>query len=208
MSAAASQTFPITRFAAVIDVQYASSNDRDPIPYFAPGGVLLSELAPGEFGLVITGHSYSVTIVALNVTHRWKIVSDGVHLEVRVSPWAPGEQLHGETWLYLRFKKCVVYSDFNRALWDVFWRAQSKAQQLQDSLDDIGYASPSNFTRHCRQYLGEDYFERLPDSGSEGYGSDDTRSDDERSYPDWSDEAEGSTSNGGEDSDVTAVEAP
>ncbi|PIL27817.1 hypothetical protein GSI_10971 [Ganoderma sinense ZZ0214-1] len=205
---AAPQTFPITRFAAVIDVQYASSNERDPIPYFAPGGILLSELVPGEFGLVITGHSYSVTIVALTVTHTWKIISDGVQLEVRFSPWAPGEQLHGETWLYLHFKKRVVYSDFNRAFWDVIWRAQSKAQQIEESLDDIGYANPSNFTRYCRQYLGEDYFDRLPDSGSEDSGSDDTRSDDEHSHPHWSDEEEGSTSNGDEDSDATAVERP
>ena len=67
-------------------------------------------------------------------------------LEVRFSPWGANEQLYGQTWLYLRFKKPLVYADFNRVLWNTFLRVQSKAQLLQSRLKDIAYAQPSKFT--------------------------------------------------------------
>ncbi|KAI1785306.1 hypothetical protein LXA43DRAFT_1066016 [Ganoderma leucocontextum] len=201
---------PIIQFAAVTDVQYASTNDIDPVPSFARGGVILSELAPGEFGMVITGHSYSVTIVAVTITDTWKIISDSDRLEVHFSPWGPREQLYSQTWLYLRFKRSAIHSDFNRVLWNIFRHVQSKAQLLQSRLDDIGYARPSNFTRYCRQYLGEDYFDQLTDSEESDADNEDTPSDDNTSQPDWSDEAEGSSGSdyeaGGSGSEATVVD--
>ncbi|PIL24707.1 hypothetical protein GSI_12593 [Ganoderma sinense ZZ0214-1] len=213
MISMSSESYPITKFAAVIDVQYASSNESDTVPYFARGGVLLSELDPGEFALVITGHSYSATIVSVAINERWKIASDSDRQEVRFSPWGPGEQLHGQTWLYLRFKKALVYSDFNRVLWNMFWLVQSKAQILQARLKDIGYAQPSNFTKYCRQYLGDDYFDQLPESESESENEEDSFSDNP-SQPDLSDDDEGldspaahsASSVGESDSEATAVE--
>ncbi|PIL33821.1 hypothetical protein GSI_04446 [Ganoderma sinense ZZ0214-1] len=206
--------WPITRFAAVEDVKYASSNELDTVPYFAPGGVLLSELAPGEFGMVITGHSYSVTIVAVTITGDWKIASDSDRLEVRMSPWRREEQLYGQTWLYLRFKNSLVYLDFNRVLWDTVWQLQTKAKMLQARLDDVAYAQPSNFTKYCRQYLGEDYFDQLTDSGGSESDSEEDRIHDNSSLPAWDDgnggsgsEAEGSGSEAGRSgSEATAVD--
>ena len=176
-------------------------------------------------GMVITGHSYSTTIVAVSVTDTWKIVSDSVSheevlicvciltmfypqhcREVRLSPWGPREQLHGQTWLYLRFKSSAVYIDFNRVLWDVFWRVLSKAQLLKARLDDIGYARPSNFTRHCRQYLGDDYFDQLTDSEESEDDHEGTASGDSNSHLDWGEGMEGSGSEVGSCSEATAID--
>ena len=35
---------------------------------------------------------------------------------------------------------------------------------LESRLYSLAYAEPSNFTKHCRQYLGETYFETLEDA--------------------------------------------
>lgn len=96
----------------------------------------------------------------------------------------------------------------------MFWQVQAKAKLLKARLDDVGYAQPSNFTKYCRQYLGENYFDELTDSGGSESDSEDGRSDDNYSQPGWGYGAEGSgfeaggsgSEAGGSGSEATAVD--
>ena len=69
--------------------------------------------------------------------------------------------------MHLRFDDRAVFADFNRRFWQCYFEAEEHVRMLQRRLDLVAHASPSNFTRYCRQYLGEDYFDSLQDSDDE-----------------------------------------
>ena len=75
----------------------------------------------------------------------------------------PEAALYGRSWMYIRFGDSLAFADFNRVLWGLFWKVETNARMLADRLYDIAWATPSNFTRYCWQYLGDDYFTREDD---------------------------------------------
>lgn len=72
-----------------------------------------------------------------------------------------------KTWTHLRFYERTVYTDFLRRLWAAHHQVTCKRMLVHRRLIEVGYAEPSNFTKFCRQYLGEDYFDNLVDSESD-----------------------------------------
>lgn len=72
-----------------------------------------------------------------------------------------------KTWTHLRFYERTVYTDFLRHLWAAHHQVTCKRMLVHRRLIEVGYAEPSNFTKFCRQYLGEDYFDNLVDSESD-----------------------------------------
>ncbi|KAI0690824.1 hypothetical protein C8T65DRAFT_745667 [Cerioporus squamosus] len=156
------QHYPATRFAAVVGVQYAMTNDRQPLATFNVGGVMLSELYPGEVAIITVGSSYQNTVDSMMLSYTTEIITDNPRQEVRFS--APVRSA-GEikSWTYLRFADRAVYARFNRILWDLYDRVSTKEMLIHSRLAEVAYDLPSNFTKYCRQYLGEDYFDKLPD---------------------------------------------
>ncbi len=69
-----------------------------------------------------------------------------------------------QSWTHLHFDDRTEYAHFNRALWEIFDIVTAKHELLQNRLDLVAYAEPSNFTRYCRQYLGQNYFDNLDPS--------------------------------------------
>ncbi|PIL29464.1 hypothetical protein GSI_08406 [Ganoderma sinense ZZ0214-1] len=165
----ATQTYPVVHFAAVQGVEFARTDDQHPDVEFRPGGVMLTELVPGEFAIIITAQPCTSSIAALTITHNYQVLSDTERLEVR---WTSGASrfLHGSSWLHLRFANRLLFTDFNRAFWQILWDVQLKIRILQDRIENIAFSNPSNFISYCRQYLGDAYFDSF--AGSDGDSAD------------------------------------
>ena len=65
------------------------------------------------------------------------------------------------SWAYIRLLDRDVYAKFNKELWTAFEKVTAKQVLVQSRLYAIAYEEPSAFTKHCRQYLGEDYFNTM-----------------------------------------------
>ncbi|PIL23149.1 hypothetical protein GSI_14458 [Ganoderma sinense ZZ0214-1] len=167
----ATQTYPLVHFAAVQGVEIASTNDQRPDVEFRPGGVMLAELVPGEFAIIITAQPCTNTIAAMTITHNYQVLSDTERLEVR---WTSGSTrfLQGPTWLNLRFANRLLFTDFNRAFTQILWDVQLKIRILQDRIEEIAFGNPSNFISYCRQYLGDAYFDSFVDSDGDSADED------------------------------------
>ncbi|PIL36032.1 hypothetical protein GSI_01692 [Ganoderma sinense ZZ0214-1] len=158
------QYYPFTRFAAISDVRFATTNDVNPVPSFEDGGVLLCELAPGEFGFIVADESRAA-VAAMTITSSWVIVANTEYLEVRCFTGAPCARTDafGRMWMHVRITDRLIYAEFNRILWDIYWQVQSKTCMLQERLHHIAFAQPSNLVDYCRQYLGNDFADNLED---------------------------------------------
>ena len=60
-----------------------------------------------------------------------------------------------------------MYAKFNKELWAAFEKVTAKQILVQSRLYAIAYEEPSAFTKHCRQYLGEDYFDTMEEEADE-----------------------------------------
>ncbi|RDX40500.1 hypothetical protein OH76DRAFT_1490236 [Lentinus brumalis] len=164
------QQYPVTRFAAVVGVQYALTNDKRPVATFRVGGVMLNELYPGEVAIIVVGGSYEHTVDSMMISYSMEIISDNPRQEVRFSARVrSSEEL--KSWTYLRFADRTVYTRFNRILWASYDKVTAREMLVQTRLSEIAYDLPSNFTKYCRQYLGEGYFDTLPDEDSDTEGT-------------------------------------
>ncbi|RPD52076.1 hypothetical protein L226DRAFT_527746 [Lentinus tigrinus ALCF2SS1-7] len=166
--------YPRTKFAAVDRVQYADTDDQNPLAKFRSGGVMLSEVLPGESRpltfvqivvIIVTGSTYSFTVATMMVSANWEILQDNVDQVVRWAPRASRDK--DRRWTYVRFFDRVVYADFNRRLWEAFHQLTVKQALIRARVDEIAHSEPSNFTKYCRQYLGEGYFDTLVDMDEE-----------------------------------------
>ncbi|KAI0709974.1 hypothetical protein C8Q76DRAFT_798745 [Earliella scabrosa] len=155
----ATEISPKVCFAAVRHVLWGQSDDSKPEAVMRPGGVMLCELVAGEFAIIVTGSSYSVTVTSMMIAADWEIIPDNASLTMR---WAPRPLSGGKSWTYLRFYDQVVYADFNRCIWDIYHQVTVRRTRINSTLHAITYDEPSKFTKYCREYLGDDYFDNLP----------------------------------------------
>ncbi len=80
--------------------------------------------------------------------------------------YSAGSQGRGETknWTHLKFFDRIAYTGFLRHLWAAYHDVTSKHMLIHSRMLAVGFSQPSMFTRHCRQYLGEDYFDGLEET--------------------------------------------
>lgn len=72
-----------------------------------------------------------------------------------------------KSWTYLRFADRMVYGRFNRILWALYDKVSAREILIHTRLSEVAYDLPSNFTKYCRQYLGDNYFDTLPEEEDE-----------------------------------------
>ena len=86
--------------------------------------------------------------------------------------WSPHPRVYGgvQRWMRLRFYNRRTFFDFNRRFWRCVWETQERDRIIEERLSLIGHTLPPNFTQYCREYLGQDYFDNLPDSDEEEGG--------------------------------------
>ncbi len=79
-----------------------------------------------------------------------------------------------KSWTYVRFETQRKLTKFIRELFAAFDVVSERDHLINTRIFEIGFDTPSNFTKYCRQYLGQDYFDNLmdsEDSESDGAGS-------------------------------------
>ncbi|KAI0700643.1 hypothetical protein C8T65DRAFT_709616 [Cerioporus squamosus] len=97
--------------------------------------------------------------------------------EVRWSLWTT-HPYTVKSWTYVRFGEAHDFTKFTRELFAAFDVVSERANLISTRVHEIAFNTPSNFTKYCRQYLGQDYFDNLVDSEdgqSDRSGSPDTQ---------------------------------
>ncbi len=79
---------------------------------------------------------------------------------------------HVKAWTYLRFAVTTDLTRFTREVFAAFDVINTRRQLIDNRIWDIAYENPSNFTRYCREYLGQDYFDELQDSDDDSVDAD------------------------------------
>ncbi|RDX40365.1 hypothetical protein OH76DRAFT_1423747 [Lentinus brumalis] len=161
---------PLVKFAHVDLVHYAMTDDRYPEASFKKGGVMIVELIPGEFAIIVTGGMYTVTVDTCVVVSNMEIIPDIRRCEIRWSLFG-SSATERKSWTYLRFGNRSDLATFNKELFCAHSVVAARHSLVHARLYDIAYDIPSKFTRYCRQYLGQDYFDNLSESYTEGSSS-------------------------------------
>ncbi|KAI0681930.1 hypothetical protein C8T65DRAFT_703797 [Cerioporus squamosus] len=167
-SSTAPEEYPLVKYAHVDLVQYAMTDDLRPEAGFKRGGVMIAELVPGEFAIIVTGGMYTVTVDTCIVVASMEIIPDIPRREIR---WSLFNAAGPKRWTYLRFGSRSHLATFAKELFIAHENVTVRQSLMDARLYDIAYDIPSNFTRYCRRYLGEDYFDKLPESDSEDNSS-------------------------------------
>ncbi|KAI0691207.1 hypothetical protein C8T65DRAFT_745539 [Cerioporus squamosus] len=192
------QLYPQTIFAAVRGIQYGLARaDRQPLSIHKSGGVLLSELSTGVFAIVVVCSAYDRTVDTVLISSSLEIIPDNASCSVvHRSQALTGQQVHNvisfslpvadgqrRWWTHLRFYDRRVYARFSRHVWAAYDVVTAGEATIQERLDQVAYASPSNFTHYCRQYLGADYFDNLSEDSYAGSEDGDEDKDEEMRSP-------------------------
>ncbi|RDX39743.1 hypothetical protein OH76DRAFT_1413381 [Lentinus brumalis] len=80
---------------------------------------------------------------------------------------------HTKSWTHVRFGVPTDFTKFARELFTALDVVSTRHHQIHDRIWEIAYEEPSNFTKYCREYLGQDYFDNLEDD-TEGSDDDET----------------------------------
>ncbi len=140
--------------------------------------------------IIVVGSSYNVTVNRCIMTADMEICPDIVSHSFQANAtsfdktvlqrcteirWSvtPRYRSQMKSWTYLRFAVMTDLTKFAREVFAAFDAITAKRQLIDNRVYDIAYDSPSNFTKYCREYLGDDYFDDLrEDSDDEMYESD------------------------------------